>query len=118
VTAEARDHCRRENGRARMRRRAVLPDAADITIAGPQDVLAALSVTLSQVRRGELDHRVGNCLFNGLNIALRAIEGADQARLRDELRQEMRAEREAVRREEAEAGSAGDLLEVLRDDGV
>jgi hypothetical protein len=93
ITAEARDRTRRENGKARMRRRAVLPDSPDLTISGTADVLAALSATLSQVRRGGLDYRVGNCLFNGLSIALRAIE---QGQLAEELAR-LKAEVEGLR---------------------
>jgi hypothetical protein len=80
LTAEARDRCRRENGRARMRRLAVLPDAEDVTFAGTQDVLRLLGQTASQVRRGELDCRVGNCLAYIAATALRAIVEGDLER--------------------------------------
>jgi hypothetical protein len=89
ITAEARDRTRRENGRARMRRLAVLPDAPDITVAGPQEVLAVLAATMSQVRRGELDVRVANCLGQLASVALRAIELGDTARRLRELEEEL-----------------------------
>jgi hypothetical protein len=112
LTADARDRTRRENGKARMRRRAVLAVAADITLTNARDVLSLLSATASQVRRGELDSRVGNCLCCIASVALRAIEQGETARLREELRQEMRAELEALRREES-AAERDDLPGVL-----
>jgi hypothetical protein len=93
LTAEARDHTRRENGRARMRRRAVLPDAADVVLTDAQSVLTLLSMTASRVQRGELDSRVGNCLCCIASVALRAIE---QGELSEELAR-LRAEVEGLR---------------------
>jgi hypothetical protein len=93
LTAEARDRCRRENGRARMRPAAALPDAPDVVLDGAQDVLRLLAETATQVRRGELDSRVGNCLCCIASVALRAIE---QGELADELAR-LRAEVEGLR---------------------
>jgi hypothetical protein len=113
LTAEARDRTRRENGKARMRRRAVLPEAADVVLGAAQDVLRLLAETASQVRRGELDSRVGNCLCCIAATALRAVECIDMARLREEMREEMRRQAEALRREMAEEDP--ELREVLDD---
>jgi hypothetical protein len=84
LTAEARDRTRRANGRARMGRRAVLPDAAEVVLGGSQDVLRLLEQTATQVRRGELDSRVANCLCCIASVALRAIDQGDtEGRVRE-----------------------------------
>jgi hypothetical protein len=72
-----------------MRRRAVLADAADITISGPQDVQAVLAAAMSQVRRGELDVRVANCLGQLASVALRAIDQGDTERRVRELEEQL-----------------------------
>ena len=96
-----------------MRRRAGLADAADVVLGGPQDVLRLLAETATQVRRGELDSRIANCLCCIASTALRAVEGIDMARLREEMREEMRRQAQALRRERAEEDA--ELREVLDD---
>jgi len=70
----ARDEARREGGRERSRRAAVLPDAPDLHLNTHKDVLALLSQTGSQLRRGELDPRIANGLFYLCSIALTALK--------------------------------------------
>jgi len=74
----ARDEARREGGRERSRRTAVLPDAPDLHLNTHKDVLALLSETGSQLRRGELDPRIANGLFYLCSIALTALKQGPQ----------------------------------------
>ncbi len=72
--AAARTEARRRGARTRNRRAAVLSDADEVRIDGTADVLVLLSETASQVRRGELDHRVANCLGYLASVLLRALQ--------------------------------------------
>jgi hypothetical protein len=80
-TKARRDAGRRAGGRARAQRAAVLPaDTPDATLANMGDVAAFLGVTINQVRRGELDPKVGNCLGVLCGHLAKAIEGSDHER--------------------------------------
>jgi hypothetical protein len=69
---------RRRGGRARSRPAAVLPaDTPDLPLKTTADVRAFLGVTINQVRRGELDAKVGNCLGMLAGVLSRAIEGGE-----------------------------------------
>jgi hypothetical protein len=70
------------------------PGTADVPLATVADVLALLAATVNQVRRGELDAKVGNCIGCLSGIALRAIEGNELA---DELA-DLRRQVEELRR--------------------
>jgi hypothetical protein len=77
---QQRDEARSKGGKERMRRVAVLPeDAADLPLETVADVTRALAVTFNQVRRGQLDAKVGNCLGVLAGVLLRAFEGSDLA---------------------------------------
>jgi hypothetical protein len=80
---------RRQGGETRSRRAAVLAGAADVTFTAVGDVTALLAATASQVRRGELDCKVGNCLAYIAATALRALMPDEIARQVEELRQQV-----------------------------
>jgi hypothetical protein len=75
---------RRAEGRRRggeNRRAPVLPaDAPDLLLTSVADVVALLGQTINQVRRGELDPRVGNAVGYLGSVLLRAIEGGELER--------------------------------------
>jgi hypothetical protein len=59
-----------------------LPCAADVAFSGVADVTTLLGQTASQVRRGEVDYKVGNCLTYIAATALKALQQGDlEARL-------------------------------------
>jgi hypothetical protein len=72
-----RDAARRAGGRVRSRRAAVLPGAPDVAFASVADVTGLLAATASQVRRGDLDCRLGNCLCYIAATALKALQQGD-----------------------------------------
>jgi hypothetical protein len=93
-----RKEARAEGGR-RSRPPAVLPDAPDVDFTSVAEVLALLGQTASQVRRGQLDTKAGNCLAYISSVALRAIEGNELAQELADLRRRL---------EEVEGRGAGD----------
>jgi hypothetical protein len=63
-----------------MRPAAVLPpESPDASLATVADVLALLGETVNQVRRGELDAKVANCVCYLASVALRAMVDVDLA---------------------------------------
>src|SRR4051794_14980131 len=76
--AEQRAEGRRRGGVTRCRPAATLPpDTPDLPLRTVADVVDALAETINQVRRGQLDARVGNCLGVLAGVLLRAMEGSD-----------------------------------------
>jgi hypothetical protein len=64
----------------RCRPAAVLPaDTPDEPLTTVKDVAAFLGVTINQVRRGELDVKVGNCLGLLCGQLLKALESRNLA---------------------------------------
>ena len=71
--ARERTEARRAGGRRN--KAAVLPlDAPNCSLESVRDVASLLGSTINQVRRGELDPRVGNCTGYLAGILLKAIE--------------------------------------------
>jgi hypothetical protein len=77
---------RRKGGQERSRRAAVLAGAADVQLTTVQDVKLLIALTISQVRRGELDVRVGNCIGFLAGVFLKTVEVCDLADQVAELR--------------------------------
>jgi hypothetical protein len=85
--AEARAAGRRAGGKRRSQPAAVLPSGTpDIRLDTVEDVKAFLTATANQVRRGEMDARIGNCLVYLASTVLRAIQPDELARQVEELR--------------------------------
>ena len=83
-SAAEREEARKNGGRERSRRAAVLPgDTPDEHLDNAADVTRLLAQTINQVRRGELDPRISNAVGYLASILL-------QARERDELEQRVR----------------------------
>src|SRR5689334_15400415 len=79
--AESRAEGRRRGGVNRSKRAATLPpDTPDLPLRSVADILAAVEVTFNQVRRGQLDARVGNCLGVLAQVQLKALEGSEVER--------------------------------------
>jgi hypothetical protein len=79
--AERRREGQQRGGVSRSRRAAVLPaDTPDAPLSTLADVAAFLGATANQVRRGELDPRVGNCLAVLCGTLARAIEHGELER--------------------------------------
>src|SRR5262245_25317845 len=79
-SATSRAAGRRRGGKARSRPAAVLPmTTPDAPLATEADLVAFLGQTINQVRRGELDARIGNCLGLLCGQMLRAMQGSDLA---------------------------------------
>jgi hypothetical protein len=53
------------------------PDTPDLPLRTVADVVAALALTMNQVRTGRLGVNVGNCLGVLAGVLLKAIEGSD-----------------------------------------
>jgi hypothetical protein len=87
--ADERDANNKKGGRARSKRAATLPDGEDVVLMDVASVLALLSETVSQVRRGQVDPKIGNCLGYLASIALRSIEGHELTKQIEELRAEV-----------------------------
>ena len=68
---------RRAGGRARSRPRAVLSKAPDIQFTSVGDVIDLLAATASQVRRGEIDVKIGNLLTYIAGTATNAVLKGD-----------------------------------------
>jgi len=76
-TAEKRVAGRKQGGKSRMRPAACLPTGtADVEVKTSADVAKLLADTISQVRRGELQPRIGNAVGFLAATLLRAIEAA------------------------------------------
>jgi hypothetical protein len=74
-SSEARAAARRKGGKARCKPAAVLPgDTPEAPLKSVQDVVAFLGQTASQVRRGDLDAKAGNCLAGICGQLLKALE--------------------------------------------
>jgi hypothetical protein len=56
---------------------AVLPGAPEVIFKSMADVSALLATTATQVRRGEVDCKVGNCLAYIAATAMKAIQQSD-----------------------------------------
>src|SRR5262244_1654870 len=66
---------RRAGGLRRSRPAAVLPrDTADHPLGNTIEVSGLLAETINQVRRGEIDTRVANCMGQLASVMLRALE--------------------------------------------
>jgi hypothetical protein len=77
-TASVRDEGRRLGGLTRSRPAATLPpDTPECPLETVHDVCRAVSATFNQVRRGEIDSRVGNSLGLLAGLLLRAMEATD-----------------------------------------
>jgi hypothetical protein len=71
----------RKGGRARSRGAATLPaDTPDLALTCVPDVVAALGVTINQVRRGEVDAKLGNCIGLLCSTLRRALTGDEVER--------------------------------------
>jgi hypothetical protein len=102
--AQDRQRSRSRGGKAAHKKAAVLPaDAPDAPLGTVADVVAFLGQTANHVRKGELDHRVGNCLAVICGQLLKALLPSDLARELAELRQLVEGER----REHAPADAGG-----------
>jgi hypothetical protein len=77
------------------------PDAPDLPLSTAEDVVGLLGATINQVRRGELDPKVGNCVAVLAGTLLKALEGGELARLLDELRRRVEAVEHDKRRNRA-----------------
>jgi hypothetical protein len=75
---EERAEGRRRGGVNRSQKAATLPpDTQDLSLMSVADVVGLLGQTINQVRTGQLDARVGNCLFVGAGVLLKALQGED-----------------------------------------
>jgi hypothetical protein len=99
---------RRKGGRERSKKAAVLgADAPDVPLTSVADVLVLLAQTINQVRRGELDTKVGSCLGYLASVAMKALEET-----------ELRAQLEVLKRQLACAHTGPNgtpIVQVLRD---
>src|SRR5215469_1964255 len=74
-SAIEREIARKNGGRERSRRTAVLPAGTpDHPLASASDVTALLAETINQVRRGEVDPRISNAIGYLAGILLKAKE--------------------------------------------
>ena len=103
--AEDRQQAQRAGGRGAHRRPAVLSDAPDLPLETVQDMKTAGSAVFNEVRRGQLDAKVGNCLFVGPSVLLRIEEQAAVFRELAELRRELEAVKRASGNPAAGAGT-------------
>jgi hypothetical protein len=76
--AADRQEARRRGGRERSRRAAVLAeDTPDARLENLADVAVLLAETINEVRRGQLDARVGNCVAVLAGQFMRAVQGGE-----------------------------------------
>lgn len=74
----------RSFGGSRNRMKTLSADAPDVKVESCQDVVRLISETINQVRRGELDPRVGNAIGYLANVLIKAAEQGDmEKRLED-----------------------------------
>jgi len=79
--AERRAAGRRAGGKERSRKAVVLPaGTADLALQTVADVVKMLATTINEVRRGQLDAKVGNCLGVLAGVLLRALAGDEVER--------------------------------------
>jgi hypothetical protein len=98
-SAADRAAARRNGGRERSRRAAVLPaDTSDRPLASAADVTGLLAETINQVRRGEIDPRISNAVGYLAGILLKARE-------RDEMEQRLARLESIVARQPADPKS-------------
>jgi hypothetical protein len=84
--AAKRAEGRKRGGTVRSKPAAVLPRSTpDLPLRTVADIAAMLGTTINQVRRGELDPKVGNCLAVLSGQLLRALEGGELAQRLDAL---------------------------------
>jgi hypothetical protein len=73
--ADSRAAGRQKGGKVRSKRAAVLPAATpDVPLDSVKDVTAFLGASINQVRRGELDVKVGNCVGYLASVLLKSLE--------------------------------------------
>jgi hypothetical protein len=100
---QERSEARRKGGRSRGRAPAVLPmTAADVQVEDVAGVVSLLGETITQVRKGALDAKIGHVTGYLAGIMLKALEGAELAKQIEEQAKEIAAvksEMEAWRRE-------------------
>jgi hypothetical protein len=74
----------------RSQRAAVLPpETADLPLTTVDDAVAALAMTVNQVRRGEVDAKVANAVGYLVSVLLRGLEGGSLERELAELRRQV-----------------------------
>jgi hypothetical protein len=61
-------------GGSQNRMRTLASDTPDVKLVDSKDVVALISETISQVRRGEIDPRVANTVGYLVNILIKAVE--------------------------------------------
>ena len=77
-SAVERENARRNGGRERSRRAAVLPaNTPDKALDSASDVTALLAETINQVRRGEIDPRISNAIGYLAGVLLKAKENVE-----------------------------------------
>lgn len=75
---KAEDRKQAQSHGGRQNKAQALPgEVEDIPVQNPQDVVTLLSVTINQVRKGELDPKVSNAVGYLANILLKAMEHGD-----------------------------------------
>jgi hypothetical protein len=74
-SAEERQLARIKGGRERSRRTVVLPpETPDVPLTTAAHITSLVAETISQVRRGELDANVGNCVGFLASVGLKALQ--------------------------------------------
>src|SRR5262245_60330037 len=75
--AKARRAGRKAGGVNRSRKAAILPaNSPDLPLSSVTDVASFLATAINEVRRGQLDPRVGNCIGVLAGQLLKALEGS------------------------------------------
>jgi hypothetical protein len=104
--AVERDAARQAGGKARSKPAAVLPpEAGDLPLRTAGDAAEALAVVANEVRKGQLDPKVGNAVGYLISVQLRALEDP-LLREVEELRREVEAMRHGPSATTAGAGPA------------
>jgi hypothetical protein len=76
-----RDAARRAGGIASAKRAVVLPaNTPDLPLANMADLVGLLATSINQVRRGELDPKIGNAIAYMSSVFIRALENGDLER--------------------------------------
>jgi hypothetical protein len=88
--ATRREQARREGGRARSRPAKVLPvNTEDVPCATIADVKRLLGITVNQVRRGQLEVKVGTCVGFLSGLLRKATEAGDLEQKVADLREQL-----------------------------
>jgi hypothetical protein len=88
--AAKRAEGRRSGGKSRSRKAVVLSaDTPDLPLRSVADVIDLLGQTINQVRTGQLDARIGNCLGVLAGTLLRAIEGGELEKRMEEVEERL-----------------------------